>query len=100
MSDQEAIDELRKIWGGNRETTVLHYMYFPARRSAEAAAGVLTDKGFAVESRLGADGVNWLVLARHRMVPDEARIERHRAMLQVLASQGEGEYDGWEAEVG
>jgi len=53
-----------------------------------------------VESRLGADLVNWLVLARHRMVPEEAQVERHRAMLEAVASEGGGEYDGWEAEVG
>jgi len=100
MSDRDAVAELRNAAGGDKETTVLHYIYFPTEQAAQAAAAILNGKGFAVESRLGADGVNWLVLARPRMVPEEAQVERHRAMFEAVASEGRGEYDGWEAEVG
>ena len=99
MSDRDAIAELRKVAGGDKETTVLHYIYFPTEQAAKAADAILNGKGFAVESRLGADGVNWLVLARHRIVPDEVQVEMYRAMFEDVASEGHGEYDGWEAEV-
>jgi hypothetical protein len=99
MSDRDVITELRNATGGDKETVVFHYVYFPTMRAAEIAAMSLESDGFSVESRLGADGVNWLVLARHRIVPDEVQIERHRAMFEALARRGNGEYDGWEAEV-
>lgn len=99
MSDRNAIGELRNARGEDRETVVVHYVYFPTEDSAELAAASLEQKGFAIESRLGADGINWLVLATHRIVPNEAEIERHRVMFEAIALQGDGEYDGWEAVV-
>lgn len=100
MSDREAIDELRRAGGGKQEADVLHYLYFPTEEAARVAEAAIVGGGeFAVEVRLGADDVNWLVLARHRVVPDEAQIEHLRAMFEALASAGSGEYDGWEAEV-
>ena len=101
MSDRDAMDELRRAGGGNEEAAVLHYLYFPTEQAARVAeAAILSGGGFAVEVRLGADDVNWLVLARHRIVPDEAQVEHLRAMFEALAREGDGEYDGWEAEVG
>lgn len=97
MSDRNAIGELRNARGEDRETVVVHYVYFPTKDTAEVAVASLKDEGFAIESRLGADGINWLVLASHRIVPNEAEIERHRVMLEAIALQGNGEYDGWEA---
>lgn len=99
MSDQDAITELQNAAGGDKETILVHYIYFPAQDAAAAAATSLEEQGFSVESRLGADGINWLVLARHRVVPDESLVERTRAMFEALAHRGNGEYDGWEAEV-
>jgi hypothetical protein len=98
---QRVVTESRSATGGDEEAVVLHYLYFPTRQAADSAAGTLrNDAEFSVESRLGADGVNWLVLARHRIVPEEAQVERKRAMFEDLARRGHGEYDGWEAEVG
>jgi hypothetical protein len=49
----------------------LHYLYFPEKTAATKAATKLRQQGFATEERLGADGANWLVLARHEVVPSE-----------------------------
>ncbi|MFP2930548.1 ribonuclease E inhibitor RraB [Pyxidicoccus sp. 3LG] len=74
-----------------------HYLYFPSRRDGEAIAEHLRGLGFTVESRLGADDVNWLVLATHHLVPERQVVEAARTSLEELARQHGGEYDGWEA---
>jgi hypothetical protein len=50
-------------------------------------------------SNLGADGVNWLVLARHVAVPSEALMASTRQSMETLVEKFGGEYDEWEAEV-
>jgi hypothetical protein len=51
--------------------TVLHYIYMPVRKSAALVARELRQRGFQTEERLGADNVNWLVLATHQTVVSE-----------------------------
>lgn len=58
-----------------------------------------TARGFAVENRLGADNVNWLVLAGHKIAPTEEAIEAVRALFESIAAEHDGEYDGREAAV-
>jgi len=48
---------------------------------------------------LGADGVNWLVLARHEAVPTEELMASMRRSMETLIAKIGGEYDGWEADV-
>jgi Regulator of ribonuclease activity B len=80
--------------------TVGHYIYVPNRESAHSIANELTQRGFRIEERLGADNVNWLVLAIHEVIVSEAlMISTRRAMEALIAKFGGGEYDGWEAEV-
>jgi Regulator of ribonuclease activity B len=78
---------------------VLHYLYFPKKASATKAASALREQGFMTDERLGADGKNWLVLARHQAVLLEASIEPARQAIEKVTLGCEGEYDGWEAEV-
>ena len=99
MNDRDALPELRLPSGGDRETTVAHYLYFSAKRKAKAAVAALRKQGFLVELRPGADDGSWLVLAKHRMIPAEEAFGTLRAMFEDLARRGGGEYDGWEAEV-
>ncbi len=99
MSDEEALRELRSVVGGDKPTLVLHYLYFPRETDARDVSKVLKNEGMQVESRLGADGVNWLVLARHHIIPNEENVARARAGFEALATPRDGEYDGWEAEV-
>jgi hypothetical protein len=72
-----------------------HYLYFPTQEAGEAVASALRKRGFEVESRLGADDVNWLVLASHVLEAPEA-LPSVRAELEHLAERHSGEYDGWE----
>ena len=72
-----------------------HYLYFPTQEAGEAVANTLRQRGFEVVSRLGADDVNWLVLATHLLEDPEA-LPTVRAELEQLAERYSGEYDGWE----
>lgn len=99
MNDRRAIEELLRASSPGAPHSVLHYVYFPAKRSASLAAEALRRHGFEVEERLGADGVNWLALARHRIVPSEESIGAARETVERVAAEHGGEYDGWEAEV-
>lgn len=99
MSDEEALKELRAVVGDDKVTLVLHYLYFPHESDAREVSRALEDEGMQVEFRLGADGTNWLVLVRHRIIPNEQNIARTRAELEALVASRGGEYDGWEAEV-
>ena len=85
--------------GGRRPQWLRHFIYVPDRTTAEALAARLRRDGFEVESRLGADEINWLVLARHLLPPGEEALERASERLTGLAEQVGGEYDGWEADV-
>lgn len=97
-SDKAAIAQLLSVSKPEAEHVVLHYLYFPKKGAALVAAAELRRQQFAVEDRLGADGQNWLVLARHAIIPSEATIGAAREIMEKLAKIGGGEYDGWEAE--
>lgn len=71
-----------------------HYLYFPKRHNAEQAADQLRTQGWIVELRMGADGKNWLVLAK-QPAPIEESIGDIRDKLEDLAEELGGEYDGW-----
>ena len=75
--------------------TVRHYLYFRNRRAAEQAVDRLRPTGGQVESRLSADGEQWLVLVT-RPAGDDVE-QAHDKLAQIAESLG-GEYDGWEAE--
>ena len=79
--------------------SISHYVYLPSREAAVFVGKVLRDRGFTTEERLGADGVNWLVLARHVAVPSEAAMESIRQSMEALVVNVGGEYDGWEVDV-
>jgi len=97
--DRTAIEQLLEVSKPGTLHVVLHYLYFPEKRAAEEAAVELRSLGFSAEDRLGADGVNWLVLARQELVPSEEAIATARQQMEEIARRGDGEYDGWEAEV-
>jgi hypothetical protein len=97
--DRDALEELRAVSDMDAVHVVQHYLYFPLEQGARQVGNILRERGFLVEERLGADGINWLVLAKDRMVPTEAGIGEMRALLEEIAEKNGGEYDGWEAEV-
>ncbi len=96
--DRLALEELLRNSSRNSVHKLKHYLYFPTKRGARAAAAKLVEQSFSVEERLGADGVNWLVLVRHDIVPSPEAVAAVRETMEQLAAVGGGEYDGWEAE--
>ena len=78
---------------------ILHYFYAPSSAAAAQVAEALDRRGFRTQTRLGADGVNWLVLARHEVIPTEDRLATTRHLMETLIAKVGGEYDGWEAEM-
>jgi hypothetical protein len=97
--DRQAVAELAAISDAEAPHLILHYVYLPSREAATSVAGELRNRGFDTEERLGADGINWLVLARHVAVPSEDRIVAIRQWMEALVANYGGEYDGWEADV-
>jgi hypothetical protein len=98
--DATALEQLLRVSRPGVPHVVSRYLYFPCKSAAaKAAAAELRSQGFTTEERLGADGMNWLVLARHAVVPSDATIGTVRQVMENATRVGAGEYDGWEAEV-
>lgn len=75
---------------------ITNYLYAPTREAACTIDDELKRRGFATTMRLGADGVNWLVLATIEAVPSIELIDSLRNIMEPLAADAGGEYDGWE----
>jgi hypothetical protein len=99
MSDRDALHALRSVSDPSALHVFSNYLYFPNERAARQVAYALSTCGYSVEHRLGADQVNWLVLAKKLMCLNQAGIAEMRAFLEGVAENNGGEYDGWEAEV-
>lgn len=97
--DRSAVDELLRASKAGALHTVLHYLYLPSKSAAVEVAVRLRAQGFTTEERRGADGVNWLVLAKHQVIPSESVMAAARQIMEGLTAPLNGEYDGWEAEV-
>jgi hypothetical protein len=98
-TDKDALEELRSVSKMDEAHMFQHYLYFPVERTSREVAAILNKRGFIVEVRLGADGTNWLVLAKNEMLPTDVKVAEARAILEQIATEKDGEYDGWEAEV-
>ncbi len=98
--DHIALKALSAGTSGKRTQLFRHFIYVAEQAQGDALATRLKRDGFEVETRMGADGTNWLVLARHKLLPDEEAIDRLREQLTEIADAAGGEYDGWDADVG
>jgi len=78
---------------------VVNYLYLPDEPRAQKAGAELRSAGFTVEVRPAATGQKWLTKANRDMVPSAENIAQMRALLERLANQLGGDYDGWEAAV-
>ncbi len=78
------------------EGAITHYLYFPDDSAAVQAAGELMGHGFNTESRLGADGENWLVLVNHG---DDRDFDATAKLVGEITERLGGEYDGWERKI-
>ena len=97
--DARGVVVLASVSDVSRPHSVLHFLYVPDSDAASAVASELRQSGFRTEERLGADGVKWLVLACHEIVPTEEQLAALRQSMEKLVAPYGGEYDGWEAEV-
>lgn len=98
-NDRAALEELFRASRAGALHTISHYLYLPSRGSAAEVASRLRSQGFTTQERPGADGINWLVLAKHNIVPSEPKIVAARELMEGLTAPLGGEYDGWEADV-
>ena len=97
--DADALRELFAVSETGKPHHVRHFLYLPRREHAAAIVDELRRHGYQIEERMGADGINWLVLASHHVVPTEELMASTRAFMESLVADVGGEYDGWEAEV-
>jgi hypothetical protein len=89
--DEQVAAELAAVSDVEEPHLIAHYLYVPSRETAASIGGALRTRGFDTEERLGADGVNWLVLARHVAVPsDELIAATRRSMEALVAAVGGG----------
>jgi regulator of RNase E activity RraB len=76
-----------------------HYLYFPKRVQAKAAASELVQRGFEVSIERGASEDNWLLLAKQTIIPDEDTLDATIEFLEEFAPRYGGNYDGWGVEL-
>ncbi len=69
--DAQALVELASLSDVSEPHSVLHFLYVPGSDAANAVASELRQSGFRTEALPGGDGMNWLVLAHHEIVPTE-----------------------------
>ena len=71
------------------------FLYFPTQQAAEQAADRVSSMGFHAEAQRAADDSAWLCLAKKEMVPEHAALQEITKTFTSLASELNGEYDGW-----
>lgn len=79
---------------------VVHYFYFPNDVARDAAESQLRLKGYRTRHGVQAPAPNpkSLIAERHGLV-DGKTIEEERFIFTAIAEAGNGEYDGWEAQL-
>jgi hypothetical protein len=96
--DGRTLDALRRAGADlSQPRHVLHFLYFPNREDAVAAADVLRAEGWTVVVDAAAVGSNWLARAEGTRVVSAESCARDRERFTALTSASGGEYDGWEA---
>lgn len=81
---------------GEPSRTMRHFLYFPTKRTARAAAQQLEANGYRTEVHRRED--SWLALALGEVPASEDDIEETRKTFEAVADSLGGEYDGWEME--
>jgi hypothetical protein len=96
--DREALLLLHQSTAEPRaQHQVGHYLYFDGKLDAQGAGKSLKEMGFMVTVRRAGDDSAWLVLAVHSIPATEEAVATARAILEDVAEEFQGEYDGWEA---
>ncbi len=97
-ADLMVLDQLAKAGSDlSQATNVRWYVYFPSDEAAKAFAGLVREKGWAVERRATENA--FLCLCARSTVPTLEAIRAMREELAELAKGLEPDIDGWEAAV-
>lgn len=93
----------------NKPAHIIHYLYFPLKKSARSAAAELVDMGYEVfrvhrsptesmwQRLFGPRQYSCIVESHY--VPSEDRVFAASDCMTAMAARFGGEYDGWEASV-
>lgn len=76
-----------------------HFLYFPEEANAREVSERLQSRGFSVEVSKGAGAENWCVLATKAPPTTGEQMDELRDVMEGLAAQFGGDYDGWEAAI-
>ncbi|HEX9270034.1 MAG TPA: ribonuclease E inhibitor RraB [Candidatus Limnocylindria bacterium] len=99
--DQQVLDQLRRAGADlTKPRDIRHYLYFPSAATARSAADRLRASGYTVDvhaSPTPKPGEDWAVVANRVMVVNAETIRTERSLMDEVARQGQGVYDGWEA---
>ena len=74
------------------------YLYFPTESAAAAVRRELAESGFTCKVRPSLHG-DWLCLAGARLVPDDAALETVFHLMETMAEDFGGAFDGWETAI-
>src|SRR5581483_12210343 len=74
------------------------YLYFPTESAAAAAGRELAEAGFKCRVHASPRG-EWLCLAAARLVPDDTALETVFHLMETMAEDFGGAFDGWETPI-
>ncbi|MEJ0100246.1 MAG: ribonuclease E inhibitor RraB [Pseudomonadota bacterium] len=98
--DAQLLAQLSKT---SKDLTKLHdvdfTLRFPTRTAAQAAQLKLIGLAFETNTEPGKVGNDWVIHADKVMYPAQTDLEGLRDKLNVIAAEGHGTYDGWQAKV-
>lgn len=98
--DLATLDQLRHRGADlSQPRHVIYYLFFPDTTRASAAATALAAAGLDAGVREPERGSETMVVADETAVVDEAAIGERRALLDGIAAQFGGDFDGWEAAI-
>ena len=72
-------------------------LHFPTRFKADQAVLKLEALAFATTVSRDERSGRWQIVAVKRMYPVESDLQGLRDKLEVVATEGNGSYDGWQA---
>jgi len=98
--DQQVLDQLKKAGSDmSKPHNIEFFLYFENQEAADRAAKEVEQDVENVKVQRAANDSAWLCFATKRMVPDHEELVRLRKRFNSIASESQGEYDGWGTEV-
>lgn len=92
---------LKRLASSGSDLGKLHrfefHLRFPSHEAAADAIAKLIELAFLPEDGAEQDGDGWVVRARKNLYPVESDLRGLRDKLDVIAAEGGGVYEGWQA---